>query len=73
MALQFDDAAVGGVQSLVAVAGQLDAFTTKDEPVGIFLSDGGYYIDIFEDVSDYDVLFDQVRGKLTADQVLIQP
>ena len=30
--------------------------------MGIFLSDGAYYIDIFEDVADYDFLFEQVRG-----------
>jgi branched-chain amino acid transport system substrate-binding protein len=42
--------------------GQLSAFTNQEDPVGIFLSDGAYYIDIFEDVSEYDELFDQVRG-----------
>ncbi|MFT5681025.1 MAG: branched-chain amino acid transport system substrate-binding protein [Myxococcota bacterium] len=48
--------------ALFYAAGQLSAFTDEKDPVGIFLSDGAYYIDIFEEVADYDFLFDQVRG-----------
>jgi branched-chain amino acid transport system substrate-binding protein len=48
--------------ALFFAAGQLAAFTTEEDPVGIFLSDGAYYIDIFEDVATQDLLFDQVRG-----------
>ena len=60
--LLFIGSAKEDLTALFYAAGQLEGFTTKDNPVGIFLSDGAYYIDIFEDVSDYDFLFDQVRG-----------
>ena len=60
--LLFIGASKEDLTALFFAAGQLDAFTTAAEPVGIFLSDGAYYIDIFEDVSDYDDLFEQVRG-----------
>lgn len=43
-------------------ASQIAAFNDKQDPVGIFLADGAYYIDIYEDVSDVDYLFAQVYG-----------
>lgn len=43
-------------------ANQIAAFTDPKEPVGIFLADGAYYIDVFESVSDVSHLFAQVRG-----------
>lgn len=43
-------------------ASQISGFTDKKDPVGIFLADGAYYIDIFEEVSDVDHLFSQIRG-----------
>jgi len=43
-------------------ASQISAFNDKKDPVGIFLADGAYYIDVFEEVSDVDYLFGQIRG-----------
>lgn len=48
--------------SFFFAASQISAFQDEKEPVGIFLADGAYYIDIFEDVSEHDALFAQVRG-----------
>jgi len=48
--------------ALFYAAGQIESFVDSSDPMGIFLADGAYYIDIFEEAGDYDFLFEQVHG-----------
>lgn len=50
------------VLAFLFAAGQLEAFTRAEEPLGIFFADGAYYLDIYQDAAAYDGLYAQIYG-----------